>query len=150
MIMNVVNTYRALTPFYEFNALLDYPLPMDSCVVWRWAGVKRSTPAATHPIFTCAVDLDGLLRLSMWQGGILFAAMNTVFYNYNLTGAILQQVSSNIYANQLLRQFVLEKHFLTRINDIGANQPILSSALRTMVTQILKVQIPNPTLGIRN
>lgn len=121
-----VNCYRALTPFYECNLLLDYPLPKDSCVVWRWAGVKRSTPeataAATHPIFTCAVDLDGLLRLAMWQGGILFTMTSTVFYNYNLSGSILQQISAGIFANQLLRQFTVERHFLTRVNVVGPNQ----------------------------
>lgn len=120
-----LNSYRALTPFYECNLLLDYPLPKDSCVVWRWAGVKRSTPeataAATHPIFTCAVDLDGLLRLAMWQGGVLFSMTSTVFYNYNLSGSILQQVSAGVFANQLLRQFTIERHFLTRVNDV--NQP---------------------------
>lgn len=81
---------------------------------------------------------------------MFFAAMSTVFYNYNLTGSILQQISSNIYANKLLRQFVLEKHFLTRVNDIGTNQPVISSALRTMITQILRIQIPNPMFGIHN
>lgn len=148
------NVYRALTPFYECNALLDYPLPKDSCVVWRWAGVKRTTPeataAATYPIFTCAVELGGLLRLAIWQGGVIFTATYTVFYNYNLTGAILQQINSGVFANHLLRQFVLEKHLLTRINDVGTNQPMLGSAIRTMITQILKVQVPNPFFSIRN
>lgn len=77
------NTYRAMTPFYECNGAIDYPLPKDHCVVWRWAGVKRTTPAATaiatHPIFTCAVELEGLLRLALWQGGVLFVATSTVF-----------------------------------------------------------------------
>lgn len=148
------NVYRALTPFYECNALLDYPMPKDHCVVWRWAGVKRTTPAATaaanHPIFTCAVELEGLMRLALWQGGILFVSSSTVFYNYNLTGRILQQISAGIYANQLLRLFAIEKHMLTRIKDVGTNQPLLTAAIRTMVAQLLKVQVPNPFLGIRN
>lgn len=148
------NVYRAMTPFYECNALLDYPLPKDHCVVWRWAGVKRTTPAATaaanHPVFTCALELEALLRLALWQGGILFSASTTVFYNYNLTGSILQQISAGVYANQLLRQFVIEKHMLTRINDVGTNQPLLAAAIRTMVAQLLKVQVPNPFLGIRH
>lgn len=104
-------------------------MPKDHCVVWRWARVKRATPAATacvtNPIFTSAVDLDGLLMLVMWQGGVLFSATSTVFYNYNLTGSLLQQISGNIYhseTNQLLRQFVLEKHLLTGVNDIGTNR----------------------------
>lgn len=154
IVANEVNCYRALTPFYECNLLLDYPLPKDSCVVWRWAGVKRSTPAATaaatHPIFTCAVDLDGLLRLAIWQGGMLFSLMSTVFYNYNLSGSILQQISAGQFANQLLRQFTIERHFLTRVNDTGLNQPAVTSALRVMLAQVLKVQIMNAPLGIRN
>lgn len=100
------NVYRALTPFYECNALLDYPLPKDGCVVCRWAGVKRSTPAATaaanHPIFTCAIDLDGLLRLAMWQGGMIFSFMSTVFYNYNLSGGVLNLLT-NYYVSLSLR-----------------------------------------------
>lgn len=115
-----------MTPFYECNLLFDYPMPKDHCVVWRWAGVKRATLAVTacgtNPIFTCAVDLDGLLRLVMWQGGVLFSATSTVFYNCNLTGSLLQLISGSIYANQLLAQFILEKHLLTGVNDIGTNR----------------------------
>lgn len=39
---------------------------------------------------------------------------------------------------------------LTRINDIGTNQPLLASGIRTMISQMLKVHVPNPFLGIRN
>lgn len=110
------------------NAICYWITRCPKIIVWYGdgQGVKRATLAATacgtNPIFLCAVDLDGLLRLVMFQGGVLFSVTSTVFYNYNLTGSLLQQVSGNIYANQLLAQFVLEKHLLTGDNDIGTNR----------------------------
>lgn len=84
----------------------------------------------------------------MWQGGMLFTLTTTVFYNYNLSGSILQQISAGQFANQLLRQFTIERHFLTRVNDIGLNQPAITSAIETMLAQVLKVQIMNAPLGM--
>lgn len=60
------NMYRALTP--SMSAMPSWITLFPKIVVWCGGGPERKGLAATHPIFTCAVDLDGLLGLAMWQG----------------------------------------------------------------------------------
>lgn len=147
-------TYRALTTYYECNLLINFPLPRDHNVIWRWMRVKRTTPAGTeavnHPIFTQAIDLLALFRLSLWESSMLFCASTTAFYNYNLTGSVLQGIRANVYANRILRQFAIEMKMLTRESEIGLAQPRFAVMICTIFNSMLRSHVPHGILGIHN
>lgn len=144
---NATNFRRLLTPFYECNLLLEMPAPYDTCCIWRWLGYKRSPPKSgilsPNTALTGNCSMTHLARLSVWSCAHIFAATSTCFYNFNLSGSVLQQVKCDVqvslHANQLLRNTPLLYRPAARALS---EQPYLAAMVRLYIGNVLGCQLP--------
>lgn len=115
----LVTPWRLVTPFWECNAMLMYHRPVETNFLLRLAGYANkaagavnSFPIVTTGILSQVTTPRSMMHLAIWFGSQVFTATTTALYNYNLTGANLQCVSTRQNINRWFNTTLLDGRVL--------------------------------------